>query len=277
MSDSSTPPTSDSSAQPTSNSPSDTLLPQSKRRRRRRRKSKTSPDQGDQVERSSVESSVASPSSRPRHQAESTHQAPRPKRSRKRRSRSKHKSQQGVGSRADSQSRESRESAEARLRRAVELIDSVTREHAVELGVMRLSTLHLNLMIGEGETTLDSPTAEMLTRQVEKLQRQISGQVRALVPTQFQRGTLYCFSSDQGITPPKIDAIFTGYDPLGRPLWTSFLPLCLSMQLDELCNGVQPLLLTAFASTPCAIRMRVTWTEGEGGIGCWLLLGSLEP
>jgi hypothetical protein len=99
---------------------------------------------------------------------------------------------------------------------------------------MRLSTLHLNLMIGEGETTLDSPTAEMLTRQVEKLQRQISGQVRALVPTQFQRGTLYCFSSDQGITPPKIDAIFTGYDPLGRPLWTSFLPLCLSMQLSNI-------------------------------------------
>ena len=143
------------------------------------------------------------------------------KRSRKKRSRSK-------GSRTELRS------AEMRLKRAVELIDSVAREEAAELGVMRLTTLHLNLMIGEGETVSESPHPNTVTRQVDKLQRQINGQVRALVPTQFQRGTVYCFHQYQGITPPKVDSIFTGYDPLGRPLWTSFLPLCLNAQIPNI-------------------------------------------
>lgn len=120
------------------------------------------------------------------------------------------------------------------MRRAVELIDSVAREEAQQRGVIRLSTLHLNLTIGEGESSDASPSSAQVTRQIGKLQEQITSQVRALVPTQFQRGTVYCFHTDLGVVPPTPDAVFTGYDQLGRPQWMSFLPFCLQLQLPNL-------------------------------------------
>ena len=138
-------------------------------------------------------------------------------------------------------------SAEDKLRRAVELINSVAREEAIDLGVLRLSTLHLNLKVGDGETTSARPSTEQINREVDALKQQINSQVRALVPTQFQRGTIYCFHRNEGINPPTIDAIFTGYDPLGRPLWTSFLPLCLTTQL--------PNIYQLYADPPQAIGM----------------------
>lgn len=125
-------------------------------------------------------------------------------------------------------------SARERLKRAVELIDSVVREEAIQRGVMRLSTLHLNLTIGEGESTDQAPSKGQITRQVDKLKEQLEGQVRALVPAQFQRGAVYCFHSDQGVEPPTPDAVFTGHDLLGRPQWMSFLPFCLHEQIPHI-------------------------------------------
>ena len=226
---------SDSSAPAASSAASEASPHSAPKRRRRRRRKRKNADSAPHQE---------GPSAQPQLSAVATSQnttevnaSDSATRARHRRSRPKRKSRRDERNQNQKRKRQGRNTqpltAEERLKRAIALIDSVTREEALELGVLRLSTLHLHLKIGEGERIQETLQDDKLNREVDELRRQITSQVRALVPTQFQRGTVYCFHHDAGIPPPTVDAIFTGYDPLGRPLWTSFLPFCLGAQIPN--------------------------------------------
>lgn len=132
------------------------------------------------------------------------------------------------------QKKESRPQVKDPIEQALRLLDSAIRQEAKKAGVLRLSPLHLDLIIGAGENLNHRPDQEAIQRQIKKVKQRINEELAAQIPTQWRRGTVFCFDSEQAISPPSHDAIFTGYDALGRPQWQRLLPLCLQRQVEHL-------------------------------------------
>lgn len=151
------------------------------------------------------------------------------------------------------------------LREAVQLIDKAVREEARRLGVLRLSPIHLDFMIGDGEALNLEPSPQNIDQQVKKLNARIADQLHSQMPSQWRRGTIYCFNSDQAIEPPSYDSIFTGYDSLGRPQWTHLLPLCLSLQVPHLDRlySQPPRVISLAMSSPIGIKPIPEVTNGR--------------
>ncbi len=120
------------------------------------------------------------------------------------------------------------------IEQALRLLDTAIRQEAKSAGVLRLSPLHLDIIIGAGENLNHTPDYEALKRQIRKVKQRINEELATQIPTQWRRGTIFCFHSEQAIAPPSHDAIFTGYDALGRPQWIRLLPLCLQRQVEHL-------------------------------------------
>lgn len=121
-----------------------------------------------------------------------------------------------------------------KLRAAVLLIDEAARQLSSSAELMRLSPVHLNLIVGEGASPQTPISQESMTLQVDKLMTQLQGQINAQVPTEFQRGAVFCFQTDTAVFPPLPDSIFNGYDAVGRPIWVRLLPLCLERQTPHI-------------------------------------------
>ncbi|MAD60872.1 MAG: hypothetical protein CMH49_05080 [Myxococcales bacterium] len=135
---------------------------------------------------------------------------------------------------AKEQTRGSKQKVKDPIEQALRLLDSAIRQEAKKTGVLRLSPLHLDLIIGAGENLNHQPDQEAIQRQIKKVKQRINEELATQIPTQWRRGTVFCFHSEQAISPPSHDAVFTGYDTLGRPQWQRLLPLCLQRQVEHL-------------------------------------------
>lgn len=119
-----------------------------------------------------------------------------------------------------------KQSAERRLRQALRTLNELAQEQAKTLGVPRLSPLMIDFEVGGDRADQRA--------QLERVKRQLFERVSAQVPTQWQRGSVFCFYTDSATLPPDPMSVFVGYDALGRPQWRPFLHLCMEAELPEL-------------------------------------------
>lgn len=152
-----------------------------------------------------------------------------------------------------------------RIEQAIRLIDSVVRAEAQNLGILRLAPLHLDFIIGDGDSLNQASSDEAIQKQVAKLRQRIIESIHTQVPTQWRRGTVYCFNSEQALTPPSYDSVFTGYDAVGRPQWTRLLPLCLQMQVKglDVLYAQPPKALSILMRSPIGEPLIPEITEGR--------------
>ena len=135
--------------------------------------------------------------------------------------------------------RDRRDPFDPRLTQALRLLNELAQEQAERLGVPRLSPFMVDFELGGDR--------EDLRAQRERVTRQLQERVLAQVPTQWRRGSVYCFYTDSAVEPPDQMSIFVGYDALGRPQWRPFLHLCLEAELPEL--------QSLFADPPKAVAL----------------------
>ncbi len=111
------------------------------------------------------------------------------------------------------------------LKQALQYLEQAIEQIAQEKSLPRLDPFSLKLDLGQGQN--------ISTERVALLYSEIQKQIYAQVPAHFRTGTVYCFETQKAIIPIDQQTIFRRYHSMGRPIWESFLNVCLEKNATQ--------------------------------------------